>query len=442
MSLPLRALPARAAGTLDFELPELLVAGEPPEARGLTRDAVRLMVSRAAGDTIVHGRFRDFPEFLAPGDVLVVNTSATINAAIGAWRQWPTGREPIELHLSTPLPDGRWVVELRRLTVAGTAPLLTARAGERVELAGGAAALLTEPFRPRGAGRIAPGDRVRLWSAELTTPAGVLAHFTAHGSPIRYHYVRRHWPLSYYQTLFGAEPGSAEMPSAGRAFTPEIVERLKRRDIRIAPLVLHTGVASLEDDEPPYPERYRVSAATADLVNQARAAGGRVVAVGTTVVRALETVASPDGRVQAGEGWTELVVTPERGVFAVDAMLTGLHAPRASHLAMLETIAGRRHLELAYRDALRRRYLWHEFGDLHLIFGAGNPLDSPSALSYDISYVMSQDTFGGPKCTIDIATGDLDPDFLSALAGGGPGADAARDHAGACRCSSPAKSNS
>jgi S-adenosylmethionine:tRNA ribosyltransferase-isomerase len=370
MSLPLRALPASPPATLDFELPDALVAGEPPEARGLTRDAVRLMVSRAAGDTIVHGRFHDFPEFLAPGDVLVVNASATINAAVDAWRKGPTGRERIELHLSTPLPDGRWVVELRRLTVAGTAPLFTARAGERVELAGGATALLKEPFRPRGVGRIAPGDRVRLWRAELTAPAGVLPHFTAHGSPIRYDYVRRRWPLSYYQTVFGSEPGSAEMPSAGRAFTAEMVERLKRRGVRIAPLVLHTGVASLEDDEPPYPERYRVSAATADLVNQARAVGGRVVAVGTTVVRALETVASPDGRVQAGEGWTELVVTPDRGVFAVDAMLTGLHAPRASHLAMLETLAGRDHLELAYEAALRQRYLWHEFGGLHLIFSS------------------------------------------------------------------------
>jgi S-adenosylmethionine:tRNA ribosyltransferase-isomerase len=442
MSLPLQAPPGGPAGTLDFELPEALVAREPPEARGLTRDSVRLMVSRVADDTVVHSRFHDFPEFLAPGDVLVVNASATINAAIDAWREGPTGRERIELHLSTPLPDGRWVIELRRLTVAGTAPLFTARAGERVELAGGATALLTEPFRPGGAGPIAPDDRVRLWSAEFTAPAGALAHFTAHGWPIRYDYVRRRWPLSYYQTVFAAEPGSAEMPSAGRAFTAEIVERLKRKGVRIAPLVLHTGVASLEDDEPPYPERYSVSAATAELVNQAHAAGDRVVAVGTTVVRALETVASPDGRVEPGEGWTELVVTPERGVFAVDAMLTGLHAPRASHLAMLETIAGRGHLELAYRAALRHRYLWHEFGDLHLIFGVGNALDSPSALSYDISYAMSQDTTGGPQCTIDMAIGDLDRDFPSAQAGGDPGADAAGDHAGACRCSSLARSSS
>ncbi|MFL5493540.1 MAG: S-adenosylmethionine:tRNA ribosyltransferase-isomerase [Gemmatimonadales bacterium] len=392
MSLPLQALADSPTGTLDFELPDALVAGEPPESRGLARDAVRLMVSAVAGDGIVHGRFRDFPEFLAPGDVLVVNTSATINAAIDAWREGPDGRERIELHLSTPLPDGRWVIELRRLTATGTAPLFTARAGERVEVAGGANAMLREPFRPGGARPTEQDARVRLWCAELTAPAGVLAHFTAHGSPIRYDYVRRRWPLSYYQTVFATEPGSAEMPSAGRAFTVEILERLKRSGVRIAPLVLHTGVASLEDDEPPYPERYRVSPATADLVNRARARGGRVIAVGTTVVRALETVASPDGWVRPGEGWTDLVVTPDRGIFAVDAMLTGLHAPRASHLAMLEAIAGRGHLELAYQAALRERYLWHEFGDLHLIFGAKNPLDSASALSYDISCAMSQDT--------------------------------------------------
>jgi S-adenosylmethionine:tRNA ribosyltransferase-isomerase len=167
--------------------------------------------------------------------------------------------------------------------------------------------------------------------------------------------------------VFAAEPGSAEMPSAGRAFTRETVRTLRERGIGIAPLVLHTGVASLEADEAPYPERYRVPAATADAVNRTRAAGGRIIAVGTTVVRALETVAGADGIVTPGEGWTELVVTPERGVRVVDAILTGLHAPRASHLAMLEAIAGRGHLARAYAAALRHRYLWHEFGDLHLI---------------------------------------------------------------------------
>ncbi len=228
--------------------------------------------------------------------------------------------------------------------------------------------MLKQPFHPNGR-PIERDGRVRLWIAELACPGGVLVYFTDRGSPIRYDYVPRQWPLAYYQTVFATEPGSAEMPSAGRPFTREIVQRVRRMGVSIAPVVLHTGVASLEADEPPYPERYRVPEATADLVNRARTTGGQVVAVGTTVVRALETVATPDGRVGAGEGWTELVVTPERGVFAIDAILTGLHAPRASHLAMLEALAGRNHLETAYRSALRHRYLWHEFGDLHLIFG-------------------------------------------------------------------------
>jgi S-adenosylmethionine:tRNA ribosyltransferase-isomerase len=163
------------------------------------------------------------------------------------------------------------------------------------------------------------------------------------------------------------------MPSAGRAFTREIVARLERRGVRVVPLVLHTGVASLESDEPPYPERYRISAETADAVNRARAGGGRVIAVGTTVARALETVASPDGRVRAGEGWTDLVVTPDRGVYVVDVLLTGFHEPKSSHLAMLEALAGRRHVARAYEAALRCRYLWHEFGDLHLIIAGDHP---------------------------------------------------------------------
>jgi S-adenosylmethionine:tRNA ribosyltransferase-isomerase len=175
------------------------------------------------------------------------------------------------------------------------------------------------------------------------------------------------WPLEYYQTVFATEPGSAEMPSAGRAFTQQIVERLERNGVEVVPLVLHTGVASLESKELPYPERYRIPAGTAAAVNRARARGNRVVAVGTTVVRALETVASPDGFVRSREGWTDLVVTPERGLYAVDAMLTGLHEPRSSHLAMLEALAGRHHIEVAYQEALDQKYLWHEFGDLHLI---------------------------------------------------------------------------
>ena len=233
---------------------------------------------------------------------------------------------------------------------------------------------LSESTRSRG---------TRLWISSLELPGPIDEYLELHGSPIRYRYVRETWPASYYQTVYATEKGSAEMPSAGRAFTPESITRLVARGIQVAPLILHTGVASLEEDEPPYEEFYRVPPETARLVNTAHAAGRRVVAVGTTVVRALETVADQQGITHPGEGWTGLFVTPERGIRAVDAILTGLHEPRSTHLAMLQalaerepaapasnrppTLAGREHLEVAYAEALREGYLWHEFGDLHLI---------------------------------------------------------------------------
>jgi S-adenosylmethionine:tRNA ribosyltransferase-isomerase len=161
--------------------------------------------------------------------------------------------------------------------------------------------------------------------------------------------------------------GSAEMPSAGRAFTGAMLADLQSGGVQIAALVLHTGVASLESHEPPYEEFYRVPEPTAQAVNAARSAGRRVIAVGTTVVRALESAADARGLVRAGSGWTDLMITPERGVRAVNALLTGMHEPRATHLAMLAAICGEQHLRVAYAEALRQRYLWHEFGDLHLI---------------------------------------------------------------------------
>jgi S-adenosylmethionine:tRNA ribosyltransferase-isomerase len=157
------------------------------------------------------------------------------------------------------------------------------------------------------------------------------------------------------------------MPSAGRPFTHELVTELVTKGVLVAPLTLHTGVSSPERGEPPYPERYRVPATTARLVNAVHGWGGRVVAVGTTVVRALETVAADDGTVSGGEGWTNLVVTPERGVRAVDGLLTGWHEPEASHLQLLEAVAGDDLLQRSYRAAQVHGYRWHEFGDLHLI---------------------------------------------------------------------------
>jgi len=358
---------------LDFELPEDLVAREPPEARGLARDGVRLLVSDPDTDDVRHATARDLPDFLECGDVLVVNASATINAALDGWRceRGSASEELVAVHLSSPVPwsddDHRWVIELRRLTAEGTRPLLDARVGEHVRLRGGGSATLLAPFGERTPAP--PNGSVRLWEAHLTCPGGVMAYAEEFGAPIRYGYVRERWPLYMYQTMFAMEPGSAEMPSAGRPFTADIVMRLESKGVVVAPIILHTGVASLEAGEPPYPERFRVTGCTADAVNRARASRHRVVAVGTTVVRALETAASPDGTVSAAEGWTDVVVTPERGVRVVDALVTGFHEPRASHLALLEAFAGRRHLTIAYSSALERRYLWHEFGDLHLIMG-------------------------------------------------------------------------
>jgi S-adenosylmethionine:tRNA ribosyltransferase-isomerase len=352
--------------TLDFVLPPELEASEPPEARGLSRDAVRLMVSHRSDDRIVHARFHNLPDFLGAGDVLVINTSGTLNAALNALD--PDCRL-FELHLSTRLPAGLWIVEIRQPEGSATRPYYTAQAGTRFELPEGAAATLLTPYNAEE--RLHPGH-TRLWIAALDLPGdvrnyGVHDYLAEHGFPIRYSYVKQSWPGSYYQTVYATEAGSAEMPSAGRAFTPELITRLVAQSVQVVPLILHTGVASLESHEPPYEEYYRVPPQTAEAVNHARAAGRRIIAVGTTVVRALETVTDEHAATHPGEGWTRLVISPQRGIRAVNAMLTGLHEPRASHLAMLEALAEREHLRITYAEALAERYLWHEFGDLHLI---------------------------------------------------------------------------
>ncbi|MCC6191159.1 MAG: S-adenosylmethionine:tRNA ribosyltransferase-isomerase [Anaerolineales bacterium] len=345
---------------LDFALPPDLEAAAPPEARGLPRDGVRLLVSRGAGTApqLTHTCFGALPAFLEPGDVLAINTSGTLNAAPPARR---ADGAALELHLSTRLPAGLWSVEVRRPQAGSTVPFYTPSAGETLQLPAGASVTLHAP-------QASPhGGRVRLWLATLNLPGPLAPYLAAHGFPIRYNYVPRAWPGEYYQTVYATEPGSAEMPSAGRAFTPELITRLVARGVQVAPLLLHTGVASLQDHEPPYEEYYRVPAATAQLVNAARAAGQRVVAVGTTTVRALETTAEARGLAHPGEGWTDLIISPDRLLRVVNGLLTGFHEPNATHLAMLAAVAGLDRLRAAYAAALRERYLWHEFGDLHLI---------------------------------------------------------------------------
>jgi S-adenosylmethionine:tRNA ribosyltransferase-isomerase len=331
--------------TLDFVLPKELEARVPPEARGLRRDEVRLMISHRAGDSIEHTQFAELPRFLAPGDLLVVNDSATLPAAIAARRA--DGTE-IALHFSTRQRPGVWVVEPRRTIV---------RVGETIALPGGGRATFLQPHH----------GSPRLWVVGVHSPSDAVAYLRRYGRPISYDYVDGEWPIEMYQTIFAAKPGSSEMPSAARPFTADVIESLERKGVRIATITLHTGVASLEKDEAPYEEWCEVPPETVDAIRATRSAGGRVIAVGTTVVRALETAAAGNGLVGSFRGWTDVIVTAERGVRAVDGLLTGFHEPRATHLAMLEAIAGPEHVRTAYAAALESGYLWHEFGDVHLI---------------------------------------------------------------------------
>ena len=338
-----------------FELPHALEATAPPEARGIDRDAVKLLVADAGAGTIVHAAFRELPDLLAPGDLVVVNVSATLAAAVAGRR---ADGSAVRIHFATRAPrlDERWrVVELR--SPDGARPV-RGRTGETIALPGHHGRLaIVAPY--------ASGSRLMLARFDgLGTVEDLLAH---HGGPIRYGYVEHPWPLADYQNVYATTPGSAEMPSAGRPFTTQLICDLVARGVMVAPLTLHTGVSSPERHEPPFPEPYAVPEATAALVNHTRARHGRVVAVGTTVVRALETVGDPAGRVTGGAGWTGLVIDARRGVTDVDGLITGWHEPEASHLMMLEAIAGADALERSYRAALDHGYLWHEFGDSHLI---------------------------------------------------------------------------
>jgi S-adenosylmethionine:tRNA ribosyltransferase-isomerase len=339
---------------LGFVLDPEHEAHQPPEASGGRRDQVRLLVSD--GDAApVHARFDALGEYLRPGDLVVVNTSATVPGAVDA--RLPDG-DPVVLHFSGELPGGVLLVEVRQPTDGTTVPRVVDVPAE-IDLLGLGRVQLHARF----------ADSQRLWLATATFDhdASVLEFLDAHGRPIRYRHVPREWPIEAYQTVFAREPGSVEMPSAARPFSTEVVTDLVGRGIGVAPLVLHTGVSSLEGEERPYPERYDVPRATATAIGATRQNGGRVIAIGTTVVRALATVTDDRGTVHPGRGWTDVMVTADTPVASVDGLVTGWHEPESTHLMMLESFAGRDALGAAYAAALDAGYLWHEFGDSHLI---------------------------------------------------------------------------
>jgi S-adenosylmethionine:tRNA ribosyltransferase-isomerase len=324
-------------------------ATAPPERRGLARDGVRLMVV-TPGD-LRHAVFRDLPELLEPGDLVVVNTSATLPARLDVHRADGV-RAP--LHVSTTLDDGDWVVELRRPGNDG--PDRGVEPGAVLELPGRVRLELLaahpDPARP-----------TRLWRARPRPPVPAADLLRRYGRPIRYGYLRGAFPLADAQNVYATEPGSAENASAGRPFTERLLVRLIARGVPVVPVVLHAGVSSPELHEPPAPERFAVPEVTARLVHGTRTAGRRVVAVGTTVTRALESATGEDGVTRPTDGWTDLVLGPERPARAVTGLVTGLHAPDASHLLLLEAVAGRRLVDRAYAAATAGDYLWHEYGD-------------------------------------------------------------------------------
>ena len=342
---------ALAAPVTEFELPPGSEAASPPERRGLARDGVRLLVARPDG--IEHRRFRDLPDLLAPGDLVVINTSATLPAALDARRR---DSKRSRVHVSTQLDDGDWVVEVRRRD--GSGPDLTIARGEHLLLPGGLALIASAPY-PDPEAAVS-----RLWRAAASAPVSAAAYLGRHGEPIRYGHLAGRYPLADHQTVYATEPGSAEMPSAGRPFTASLLVRLLARGVTVAPVLLHAGVSSQELHEPPLAERFEVPAATARLVHSAQGAGQRVIAVGTTVARALESSAGFPG---ATAGWTDLVLGPDRPARVVTGLVTGLHAPHTSHLLLLEAVAGEALVGAAYAAALERQYLWHEFGDSTLL---------------------------------------------------------------------------
>jgi S-adenosylmethionine:tRNA ribosyltransferase-isomerase len=331
-----------------FTLPDGVEAQRPPTVR----DGVRLLVAHAGG--VEHARCNQLGDFLSPGDLIVVNTSGTLAAAVDGTRG--DGR-PVTVHFAAELDDGTWVVEVRPAGRA-TGPVPDGRAGDVITLPDEVRLELLAPH---------PAGQRRLWRAEVRVEVGVATYLERHGRPIRYTYVPEPVPLADYQTVFARAPGSAEMPSAGRPFTAELVTELVTRGIGVAPITLHTGVSSPDVGEPPQPERYRVPETTAQAVNLTRAGGGRVVAVGTTVTRALESAVDGEGIVRERAGWTDLVLGPERPAHVVNGLITGWHAPGASHLKLLEAVAGAELVERAYAAAVQARYLWHEFGDSCLL---------------------------------------------------------------------------
>lgn len=352
----------------NYELPPELIAQEPIEPR----DASRLLVLDRGTGELGHHRFRELPRFLRAGDVLVFNDTRVIPGRLRLRRLDTGGRA--EILLLRPLgdeADGRQVWE-----VLGR-PARRLRPGTRLVCEGGSSVERGSP----GAGgcqvvvTAAGAEGVR--QVELRWDAGVPlgAVLEQVGEVPLPPYIHR--PLAdreRYQTVYARQPGSAAAPTAGLHFTPRLLGELQRTGVETCYLTLHVGLGTFRplrtetvEGASLHAEYYRVEEEAAERINAARRRGGRVVAVGTTVVRTLETVAGPGGEVRPGEGWTDLFIYPGYRFRVVDALVTNFHLPRSSLLVLVCALAGRERVLAAYREAVRERYRFYSFGDAMLI---------------------------------------------------------------------------
>jgi S-adenosylmethionine:tRNA ribosyltransferase-isomerase len=345
---------------LEFSVPPSLSAKEPPESEaGRRRDGVRLLVLDRQTGEVTHSRFEDLCTFLLPGDLLVFNASRTLPALLSG--RIEADDSSVEMRLASHLPDDSWLALVRKTLHANCAVL--EKTNSIISFGSGLSARLESRHRQ------IPG----MWKVRFSVGGSRLVDLIYRfGEPVRYRYVSRPWELGYYQTVYARDPGSAEMPSAGRAFTWETLLQLRKMGVDTAYITLHAGLSSYLDDELDrrhlgIAEEYFINQQTALKVGAACPADRRVIAVGTTVVRALESAALEDGIVRAGHGYTELLITPGFPLRVTDGILTGLHESVASHLKLLSAFVAPAFLDEAYRGAMRSGYLWHEFGDLNLI---------------------------------------------------------------------------
>lgn len=344
-----------AVRAFHFTLPAALNATAPPERRGLRRDQIRLLVLDRESGATAHSRFDQLGKFLDPGDLIVLNNSRTLPAVLQA-----TGLDgaPVQIRLAHRIAPDRW-----RALLVSDAPIAQ---GMRLLLAEGLEATITTH----------PNDEPL---SQIHFSRGATALYDTLyriGQPIRYEYIAEPWDLDYYQTVFASAPGSVEMPSAGRPFTWELLLNLRRRGIETAYLSLHTGLSYYldprwEKDPRQAPEEYSIPSGAASRINEAKRRGNRVIAVGTTVVRALESAVNSAGELAAESGWSDLFIDQHHQLRVVDGLLTGLHEPEASHLDLLSAFMRPDRLHTAYEEAVRLGYLWHEFGDANLIFSQG-----------------------------------------------------------------------